>query len=104
MSRRPASSTLFPYATLFRSYAEQSCYNHIWDATTNLTRAEHSWVNWNGTDINGQSDGREIDGYSGNWKGGFAQYHSYAEPNFPNVVDYGTSPNCQKVAGGAVAT
>ena len=86
------------------TYAEQSCYNHIWDATTNLTRAEHSWVNWNGTDINGQSDGHEIDGYSGNWKGGFAQYHSYAEPNFPNVVDYGTSPNCQKVAGGAVAT
>ena len=81
------------------AYQEEVCYNYAWDVTTNIARPEHTWVNWNGADVNGQSDGHEISGYTGNWKGGFSQFHNYSEPNFPNAADFGSSLNCYSVSG-----
>ncbi|MFZ3262448.1 MAG: hypothetical protein WA172_00470 [Terriglobales bacterium] len=86
------------------SYTEESCFNYVWDVTTNIVRPEHTWVDWNGTDINGQSDGHEIAGYNGNWKGGFSQFHNYSEPNFPNVSDFNSTSNCDSVLGGSLSS
>ena len=103
----PSGNSFVPQTESCRNsgngYQEEVCYNYMWDVTTNIARPEHTWVDWSGTDVNGQSDGHEIGGYNGNWKGGYSQFHSYGEPNFPNLADFGSATNCDSVAGGALS-
>ncbi len=103
----PSGNSLVPQTASCRNsgsgYQEEVCYNYAWDVTTNIARPEHTWVNWNGTDVNGQSDGHEIGGYNGNWKGGFSQFHNYSEPNFPNIADFGSASLCYSVVGGGLS-